>query len=186
VCSSDLKDLFFDGVQYFKDLDTTVELDISCPYGQVGDILWVRETWNWAWIKIEDSNIRPEKNNKYYFYKADQSEHLAYRMSWKPSLHMPKEAARIFLKITEIQVERLYEISENDAVREGIKSQSIKRLVPPTTTYYNYIEETYQYLMPSQSFFSLWASINGSESLELNPWVWVITFELIDKPENFI
>lgn len=81
---------------------------IHSPYGQVGDVLWVRETFYKS--LIDDS----------YQYKADRN--YSHGISWKPSLFMPKAAARIFLRITNIRVERLQDISEEDAKAEGIKS----------------------------------------------------------------
>lgn len=78
---------------------------------------------------------------------------------WKPGIHMPKEACRIFLKVTEVKVESLQDISQEDAKAEGVLRVDL--------------------------FRDLWKSINGPESWESNPWVWVISFERIKKPENF-
>lgn len=77
---------------------------------QKGDILYVRETW------------KPAKNG--YFYKADwEKESIADITKWRPSIHMPKEAARIFLKVTDVRVERLQDITEEQAVKEGFNSR---------------------------------------------------------------
>jgi hypothetical protein len=87
---------------------------------------------------------------------------------WKPSIHMPKSACRIFLKIEDIRVERLQEITEADCLAEGVT-----------------IDE-YPNDLPSLAFAGLWMKINGDPSWTANPWVWVIKFTRIDKPENFL
>jgi len=103
----------------------------------------------------------------------------------RPSLFMPKSACRIFLKITNIRVERLQDISEKDAVLEGVRI--IYFAESKLAVFRNYLlKEEKGTLNPIKSFFSLWESINGKESLNSNPWVWVIEFEKIDKSENFI
>jgi len=85
-----------------------------CPYGQVGDVLWVRETY----LNFNSKNEKPN-----YVYKADHPNfhvNFASGERWKPSIHMPKAACRIWLKITNVRVERLKDISEADAIKEGI------------------------------------------------------------------
>lgn len=114
-----------------------------CKY-KVGDILWVKETY----LKV----FTPKGDFSNYAYKAD-NDPLHSIIKWKPSLFMPKEASRIKLKITDIKVERLQEITEEDAIREGVKSKD--------------------------SFKSLWTKINGAESWKNNPFVWVISFKKI-------
>ena len=154
-----------------------------CPYGEVGDILWVRETWKPKYLKrclyefqLKYTDVCP------WFYAADGDCEKGYG-SWKPSIHMPKEAARLFLRITDIRVERLQNISEEDAISEGIKK------VSNHNQWYNYLHP--KNAVPAQmwvrgavnSFETLWASINGFESWQSNPWVWVVSFEQIQKPE---
>lgn len=115
----------------------------------VGDILWVRETW--------------AKDDTYY-YKADGS--CGSRCGkWKPSIHMPKEAARIWLEVTDVRVERLQEITEEDARAEGAL---------PT-------REERGYNCCRDEFITLWDSINSKRGYgwDTNPWVWVIEFERI-------
>lgn len=143
----------------------------KCPYGQVSDVLWVRETWS--------------KLNSQYVYKADYNNGIPANeielsdgsiidyAKWKPSIHMPKEACRIRLKIKSVRVERLSDISEQDAIAEGIEligsrwKQYLKTRLDKT------VEN------PKYSYITLWESINGSMSWEKNPWVWVIEFERI-------
>lgn len=152
----------------------------KCPYGQVGDVLWVRETWQWDWIDCD------KKEEKCYFFKTSTLPNvLASGEKWKPSIHMPKDAARIWLRINNVRVERLNDISEEDAIKEGIeelKSNGIPH-------YRNYgkqlvAKEFNFFCSPVNSFRSLWESINGENSWNNNPWVWVIEFEGIEKPNN--
>lgn len=128
---------------------------VKCPYGQPGDVLWVRETFSNA----EFSGFN---------YKANYDAGNPFK--WKPSLFMPKTACRIFLQITNIRVERLQDISESDAVNEGINLNNIS----------GDFEHT-----PVQEFETLWQSINGKESWCKNPFVWVVEFKQIPKPLNF-
>ncbi len=143
--------------------------NFKCPYGQVGDILWVRESFT----KLASAII----------YKADQSYELYLEAKWKPSIHMLKSACRIFLKIKSIRVERLQDISEEDAKAEGVKY-----VIDPYIGYcgLDYIHGGYNLMTtPYKGFRSLWKKINGEQSWDDNPWVWVIEFERIEKPENF-
>ena len=133
----------------------------KCPYGKAGDILWVRETW-------KDSPKQATWQR--YSYKADYNSHLAELGKWNPSIHMPKSACRIFLKVKSVRVERLQDISEEDAKAEG--ADDVNCGVYGTTRY-------------ADGFYSIWNKINGSKSWDENPLVWVIEFERIEKPENF-
>jgi hypothetical protein len=135
----------------------------KCPYGKVGDLLWVRETFGQG------------VSGKFY-YKADKGIADKIVLSWKPSIFMPKDAARIWLRITDVRVEKLGEITEGDAVAEGISIQS--------TGYYCWHPD--ESLVDSaceagDAFRKLWQSINGHDSWNANPWVWVIEFEVLYK-----
>jgi hypothetical protein len=99
-------------------------------------------------------------------------------MPWKPSIHMPKATARIWLEITNVRVERLHDISEDDAKEEGVEKSSAN-----IEFYRNYVDEGWELPTATQSFFSLWHSINGIESWKANPWAWVIEFKRIEKPK---
>ena len=132
--------------------------EVACPYGSPGDILWVRECFNNCIINSEES----------FIYKADW-ETSDVKLKWKPSIHMPKEACRLFLKITNVRVERLKDITEMDAIFEGCM-QYDKNTNLMTALY---------------AFELLWKKINGENSWNSNPWVWVIEFEKVEKPENF-
>jgi hypothetical protein len=128
-------------------------------------VLWVREKWAYM---INSYDNKPMG----YYHSTDE-----YSGKWKPSIYMPKEACRIFLKITEIRVERLQDISEQCAVKEGISNNETK--------YYDYLRKEFITESAYHSFFTLWESINGEGSWDANPWVWVIKFEQIEKPEDF-
>lgn len=151
--------------------------EILQPY-KVGDILYVRETWC--------------KDGESYFFKADtdMDEAIIYMaindLKWKPSIHMPKEAARIFLKVTNVRVERLQDITEEGAIKEGIRAYTKDEKV------YNYAlnEEQYPWIVmprePITPFCKLWNSTIKKDQLnkyswQANPWVWVIEFERIEK-----
>jgi hypothetical protein len=143
----------------------------NSPYS-VGDTLWVRETWTTEYDGIHDDNGYGR-----YVYKVDGKTLDIYEGSsnrWRPSIHMPRAAARLFLKVTDIRCERLQNITENETKAEGIKGIPRSRELYPTD----------DYIYP---FKTLWDSIYapkgygyGNEHtygwLE-NPWVWVIEFE---------
>jgi hypothetical protein len=133
----------------------------KCPYGQPGDVLWVRETWQ------ETTWLHPSNDEYGYIYKASENgrEWAANDESWtwKPSIYMPKDACRIFLRITNVRVERLQDISAADCYKEGACS-------PTSST-------------PKLAWQLLWQSINGPESWNTNPFVWVVEFERIEKPQ---
>lgn len=108
---------------------------------------------------------------------------------YSPSIHMPKWATRIFLRVKSVQVERLQDIGEQDAIAEGIKhignDLEFGATIYPGAWFNNYGPAGYSFLRPVESFRSLWECINGSDSWKANPWVWVIEFERIEKPENW-
>lgn len=134
---------------------------VEAPY-QPGDILWVRETW----ARLND-DYHPDDKGSIYVYKAD---HITGNdgpdlIKWKPSIFMPRAAARIFLRVTDVRVERLQEILCGDMKREGC--------IPPTVTGGQYQQWQRDYWIP------LWDAINAKRGYgwETNPWVWVIEFE---------
>lgn len=158
--------------------------ELKKPY-DVGDILWVRETvFDYKNFKEYPifSNIKEN-----YIYKADGNFIGCHK--WKPSIHMPKEAARIFLKVTNIRVERLFEISAKDAIAEGVECKIVENM----KEYRAYLVKDSEHVFgknsypdtPQCSFLELWEKINGKKSVNSNPWVWVIEFERVEKPENF-
>lgn len=162
------------------------------PYGKVGDLLWVRERWRKADF--------PEFDGKFEFYASLENKDAAWNKGiWRPSIHMPKEAARIWLKIIEIRLERLHDISDTDIVAEGIRipvngigtgrallalgqENSALDFLPKGCLHPDGPKVTQSQLL--HAFWAeLWCKINGRASYDSNPWVWVIRFELfsIDK-----
>jgi hypothetical protein len=155
--------------------EQTVSVIDQSPYGKIGDLLWVRETFAMvSWPTV----ILPH-------YKADQADDI-WVDKWKPSIHMPKAAARIWLEITDVRVERLHDISEDDAIAEGIETSIVKsELFQTYLGYKNYcpqdLEDNRWHRSPLESYRSLWSKINGVESLNANPWVWVVEFKVVSK-----
>ncbi|MDA3867612.1 MAG: hypothetical protein PF489_12815 [Salinivirgaceae bacterium] len=156
--------------------------DVSCRYGQVGDLLWVRETW----MQNPNKEYFPEEP---IYYKASKSKQFIeeFPTSWKPSIHMHKINSRIWLKITDIRVERIQRISDEDAILEGIEKygpfDEYKGSLHPGGGMMRYRA----YSNPSRAFQDLWENINGNDSWKENPWVWVIKFEVISttgKPKE--
>lgn len=139
-----------------------------CPYGKTGDILWVRESWRFAggYEKKPDTRVMSPAD---FIYRADEE----WSGPFKPSIHMPRNACRIFLEITDIRVERLHDISEEGAIAEGIEDLTGGQKL----SFRNYING--HPMTPVGSFKSLWKKINGEENWNQNPWVWVIEFKPI-------
>lgn len=153
--------------------DTDWGATCKCPYGQPGDILWVRETFG------EDAD-----NSSKYFFKADFPNLKIPK--WKPSIFMPKEASRIFLRVKSVRVEHLTVITPEDAIAEGIEKVPTPHLTGVEFAWRDYGHKDRLLSDPVASYRSLWDAINGRGSWDKNPWVWVIEFERIEKPENFI
>lgn len=101
------------GVEIIDDEECGTDRYVNPPY-QIGDILYVRETW------CRGTDIwNCERTSPEYFYKAEFRDASAKDIKWRPSIHMPKEAARIWLKVTGVHVERLQDITEDDVCKEG-------------------------------------------------------------------
>lgn len=153
------------------------DLPMHNPFGQVGDRLWVRETFTQGYGMTLLESEGDDKNAVSIIYKADGkeiykdcSEEVAENWGnwendsddavWKPSIHMPRWASRILLEITNIRVERLQDISESDCLKEGVGSPILRDCKKP-------------------KFMQLWESINGADSWAANPWVWVVEFKVV-------
>lgn len=149
-----------------------------CEYGKPRDILWVRETFQ--------TTYAAPLNKWEYIYKADGGIWIDGdgRMPWRPSIHMPQTAARIWLRITDIRVERLADITDDSAVGEGILEVQEEWVLGSKNKWRNY-RKFRQYkkdmcaCSPVRSYQSLWECINGLKSWQHNPWVWVVTFEVL-------
>ena len=151
-----------------------------------GDIIWLRETF------CNDERGSESGEDDCFYYKADLADDI-WLGSWKPSLFMPKKACRIFLKVVSVSVEVLHDISEIDAINEGIE---IVDNIP--MLYNNYlngkniiwdeigsIKKTYGFTNPINSYKSLWQKINGQNNWNENPFVFVYKFQRIDEPYGF-
>lgn len=146
----------------------------------IGDIIWVRETF----MEAPNFPLIPEK----YYYKASVSEQFLkeWKGHWTPSLFMTKDACRLWLKVTNVRVEKLNDITEEDAVREGVDNWTWKNMAKPQN-WKNYLEPNSPPLCSAyDSYFTLWESINGEGSWDENPFVWVYDFEVIrEAPLGF-
>ena len=146
-----------------------------CPYGQPGDRLWVRETFR-LFNSIDEcscyDNCSCASKNGRPIYRVD----CDTDDKWTPSIHMPRWASRITLEIVSVRVERLQDISEDDAKAEGIHQIAHGR----SGYYYsafNKEPDPKNWCHPDSAYKELWDSINGHGSWNLNPWVWVIEFK---------
>lgn len=153
---------------------------VKCPCGQVGDVLYVRETFTKVGGDADGNDIE----GGIFLYKADGEKAQEHNNIWGcesgrwfPSIHMPKSAARIWLEITDISVERVQDITAEDARDEGI----YREWDDTKHWYKNYSTIASMLVMPRESFMTLWMSINGVESWEANPWVWVVSFRVLSK-----
>lgn len=178
---SQIKEEHLDGIpRYEMRCGSQYSTQIFKSRYQVGDVLYVRETWAPESVK---SDVRTLTR---YIYNADGS---IPTDKWKPSRFMPQAAARIFLKVTNVRCERLQDITEQDAIAEGIAEllQSSMQLAVNGRLFRDYskkIELFNDGLTAIQSYRTLWESINGKGSWNENPYVWVYEFERIEKPEE--
>jgi len=167
---------------------------LVCKYGQSGDQLWVRETW----AKGETAGVAR------YRATDPQCDDTTSGLRWRPSIHMPRWASRITLRITDIRVERLQDISEDDARAEGCEArpfpgpwwQGYRDLGDGKLFHQQAVGETPPDWMiepkkmpptpwldrsARDNFRSIWMGLHGPDAWEANPWVWVISFERV-KP----
>ena len=140
---------------------------VLSPYGQPGDLLYVRETFHYCGMGR-------------VVYKSGLTPPDVYK--WTPSIHMPRWASRLTLRITDVRVEQLQDISEEDALAEGVERSAWKYSCEP---YRNYLHPCmapgHNKSIARSSFMTLWQSINGPDSWNVNPWLWVVDFEVINK-----
>lgn len=152
-------------------------IDRCCPYGQPGDRLWVRETWQGPLLQEFEidadtdwhyaSHLHQYQNPEHCEYAADGGPKPEYmdaddvmRQGWRPSIHMPRWASRITLEVISVRVERLQDISEADALAEGV----------PNSLHLSGGR------FARENFAHLWWTIHGDDAWAANPWVWVIEF----------
>lgn len=155
-----------------------------CPFGKSGDWLWVRENW---W-KIPEPSLKQLRDGADTWpkiaYDADENDITREQnreMGWKlkPSIHMPRWASRIMLEVTSVRVERLQDISDDDAEAEGAE-----REYDEPYESWAHLEAQCGYFSPSSfasGFRRIWEAINGADSWEENPFVWVVSFKRVEN-----
>jgi hypothetical protein len=182
--------------------DEKVDVTFRSPYGRPGDHLWVRETF-FAYGRWETRYSEKEKRDEWRFvdmtlecgwayqYAADNQDlplvkGRAVTPGWykRPAIHMPRVASRIELEVIGVRVERLQELSDADAVAEGI--DRVENGSPDGRAYRDYSlpdsRDTAEWFSsPINSYRTLWERINGPGSWEANPWIWVVEFRRV-KP----
>lgn len=211
----------------FHHEDSDDDGSVKCPYGKVGDILFVRENWRMKMWDFEDSEVRiqftddeqitfelPVDDDNAYEWMVKQYEKLVAKdiiapseteeemmmftgkkHPLSPSIHLPKYCSRIWLEVTDIKVERLKDINDKDAIAEGIQFYVDEHTLRPR--YKDYLADASGYGHPDHdyptvgvpvtSFSTLWRKINGEESWNQNPWVWVVSFKVLSttgKPKE--
>jgi len=140
----------------------------KCPYGEVGDRLWVRETWvDMVCVASTEKGKGKGESNPHYKASSDSTELKILQGHWKPSIFMPRKYSRITLEITDIRVQRLQEISEQDAYAEGCPSVIATIAEVPMVNWYKH----------------LWDGINAKSGYgwDKNPFVWCISFKVIKE-----
>jgi hypothetical protein len=154
---------------YVAALDADADFCMPCfpPYQQ-GDILYVRETFIQAAAHT-------------FWYKADDNSWMPEGLHWRPSIHMPKAAARIWLKVTDVRVERLQDITFDSCKNEGIYDDY--------KTYSEAYANNLRRVAYPKAFARLWDSTIEKSDIDrygwnANPWVWVIEFERCEKPKE--
>ncbi|HIE9406578.1 TPA: morphogenetic protein [Klebsiella pneumoniae] len=159
-----------------------------CPFGAVGDRIWVRETFQGPLFDYDlmDSYCKdptPFEKPEFCVYKADGVPAPEFydaddelHCCWRPSIHMPRWASRILLGITDVRVERLNAISEEDATAEGVPPAG--SLLPDYLG--TFLTPKGDFATAKVAFQRLWESIYGEESWKANGWVWVIEFKRVE------
>lgn len=144
----------------------------NCPYGQPGDLLWVRESITIrdkakGGLHFHEPQYRADFTDPYGLcFTTDDGPRYVEQLRWTPSIHMPRAASRLTLCITEVRVERLQDIAVEDAEDEGCKAPHERVIAMGCAA-------------SPTLFFELWDSINGVGAAAANPWVFALTFEVI-------
>lgn len=149
-----------------------------CPFGAVGDRIWVRETW---------ARYNIDQNSHDLAYRATTPAYWPEEGRWRPSIHMPRWASRILLEITNVRIERLNAISPEDAESEGLECTNFTGFgdehglpsYPEPDVYFDPLKKQWKEY-PPEAFAGLWESIYGEGSWKANPWVWVIEFKRVE------
>lgn len=162
-------------------------LSLPCPYGRVGDRLWVRENWspdhaafypNFPVVYQAEGYDPREVSSRGkvlpFAISPEESTNRKFPFRWRPSIHMPRRVCRIVLEIADVRVERLQTITEEDAIAEGVTSELEQLLYDDGSP-----SRDYEEISARDSFQRLWDSLNAKRGFgwDVNPWVWVISFE---------
>lgn len=201
------------GTQFFWPAGDTPDVSfLKCPYGKVGDVLYVREGWRvHSWYPDDGEicvtylvgehvqtcyDLPEEVFNRLWEQSCDDLAAAGYvidadenyedydvkALRERPSIFMPKEAARIWLEVTNVRVEPLHDISQPDAENEGLQFDWSEG-----KQFKNYTNDHFELGDSRQSFETLWCKINGRKSWDAKPWVWVVSFKVLSttgKPES--
>lgn len=179
----------------FKTLDAGLHARITCPYGEPGDRLWVRETWTDvnmcgapALAYRADEDIRDLMEEPGFLddrgaFNYDDPRVKPYPFAcwyaeldqarWRPSIHMPRWASRILLEITAVRVERLQDISEEQALAEGVHGEPCDHARQACSDIGCWGDTA------KGAFGFLWEQLNGAGAWQANPWVWVVEFKRV-------
>ncbi|SQC34248.1 hypothetical protein [Kluyvera cryocrescens] len=176
---------------------------VKCPHGKPGDRIWVRETWSQLGnedgcaIDWNDELVKGGGPEAARIYRASceqkpgnyglwsipddafwkpHTDNMEFEGAWRPSIHMPRWASRILLEITDVRVEQLSEISEEDAAKEGISPAGDLLPAYPGT----YLTPKGDFSTAKVAFQRLWESIYGEDNWKASPWVWVIEFKRVE------
>lgn len=169
------------------------QAEIPCPYGKVGDLLWIKETFwteeftgtfmdtqgrNDNWVKDEALSRMKHRFIAYREIWGDKRPEECKK--WTPSIFMPRWASRITLELTEVRVEKLQDISREDAIAEGIQVLPLQSADDPSA-WWQSAPGVHQERTPQASYAALWDSINGKKHpWKSSPWVWVLVFRRVE------
>ena len=159
---------FMPGKEVYGIYSDDGEYGCKAPY-KPGDVLWVRETW----AEISTQNFRQGGYDQFILYRADKYKEIPSDITWRLSIHMPREAARLYLRVTDVRAERVQDISTSNCEREGIASD-IDRFNGLMTPHHDWIVG---------EFARLWDTLNAKRGYgwDSNPWVWVYEFERVER-----
>jgi len=154
--------------------------ELKFPYGNIGDSLWVRENFRFGtgYDNVKPSSV-PKETYVKVWYEADGNAPHGFGFQ-RPSIFLPRYFSRLTLRITDIKVERLQDISAEDAVAEGSYLGKCSCFPKPRTPIESMMKQTWCHVHGNE-FSDLWKNINGEESWKSNPFVWVISFERVQK-----
>jgi hypothetical protein len=183
-----------DWIQMSKDAEHMRGMG-KCRYGAPGDRLWVRETFSVicreALPTCECETEQERDKNHYYEYRADteapypgdwpedEARGNGDAPKWSPSIHMRKRAARIWLEVVDVRIERVQEINPTDVIAEGIERAQDGSWLGPLDGY-----PGFPYAHAHEAYAGLWDQLNSERGYgwNVNPWVWVVTYRAVAQP----